>query len=118
MKNANLKIGIVNVTWDYDDLNEKRQAFYELTIDINNENYTFINNYYFLKNNVCVSTDYTKTNIFKFDVLEYLDNDIIKVNLCGDILYINQQQYNLINEKTADIQIYLKDNNIIKKEKL
>lgn len=104
MNIENIKLGIVKVIWDYDDLEEERTAFYEIIIKKVEDKYQFINNFSFLDNEICTSYDDTKTYIFKLDILEYINNNTIKVNLCGDIVYLSLDQYNLINERITNLQ--------------
>lgn len=108
MNNINIKLGIIDVIWDYDDFNEKRKAFYELTINYNNDVFTFRNNFYFLDNNICTSNDYTETNIFSLKILEENEDGTLKIYLCGDIMYITKEQYKLLNEKITILQSKLK----------
>ncbi len=103
MEYFTIKIGIVTVLWEFDDLDEKRTAFYELGIKNDGKNYIYINNYSFLDNNLCIDYDYTETNTFKLSILDQTD-DNIKINICGDILYMNIKQYNLLNKEIANLQ--------------
>ena len=95
-------IGIIDVLWDYDDYHEIKKAFYEFIISNNNNKFEFKNNYYFLKNNMFLQQEDTSTNTLKVIILEINDNKI-KIQICGDILWLTQEQYNLFNENITKL---------------
>ena len=98
MENINIKVGMVDVYWDYDDLNEVKKANYEFDIKVNNDKYTYRNTFHFMKDDKYLYTEYTESDIFKLYIIEKDKN--IKVYICGDIIVMNEDQYNLILEKT------------------
>lgn len=102
--NYKIPIGIVSVFWDYDEIDETKEAFYELDLIMKGDKFEYINNFYFLNNNICTSYEKSLTENFKIILLEIYDNKKIKIQICGDIIYLNKKQYLLLNENITKLQ--------------
>ena len=99
-----IPIGIINVLWDYDEYNDIKKAFYELSIINNNNEFEFKNNYYFLDNELFSNMEDTSTKFLEIIILDLNYENKIKIQICGDILFITKKQYNLLNEKITKLQ--------------
>lgn len=99
-----IPIGIVEVKWDYDEYNDLKKAFYELSIIKSNDGYEFKNIYYFLNNEVFLNKEETSTKKMKIALFDILDEEKIKIQICGDILFVTKKQYILLNEQITKLQ--------------
>lgn len=109
-----IPIGIVDVKWDYDEYNNLKKAFYKMSIIMTNEGYEFKNIYYFLNNELFLNMEETSTKKLKIVLLDISDKEKIKIQICGDILFMTKQQYILLNEQITKLQdIYAFDMDII-----
>ena len=105
-----IPVGNISIFWDYDDIDEIKDAFYLLEIVKKNNNFEFINNFYFLDNNLCNYYENVSTNDIKIFLLNIEKNKKIKIQICGNIIYLDKDQYKLLNEKLTKIQEKLKFN--------
>lgn len=99
-----IPVGVVSIFWDYDDLDELKTAFYEISVVKRNNNLEFINNYYFLENDLCIKKEETSTCKCNFKILDYNINGKLKVQFCFDTLYLTKEQYQLLNESITKLQ--------------
>lgn len=97
-----IPVGIISVIWDYEDQQLIKDAFYEFSIVKKNEKIEFINKYYFLEKNICTKIETTSTYRCNIDILDYSDK--IKIEFCSDTLFLNKEQYQLLNSFITNLQ--------------
>ena len=88
--NISVPVGIIDVFWDYDDFDTLYKAFFEFNIKIeNNGKFEFVNK-------LCEKEEEIFSNELSVLLLDY--NEKIKIELCGDILFLNKKQYEKLND--------------------
>lgn len=99
-KKMMIPVGIVKVLWDYDEYETRMMdAFYVLEI-VYDKKYSFCNNFYFMNNNFCTGNEQVYSSAFIFDELGS-ENNLIKLNICGDIVYVDNKQYQKLSSLLA-----------------
>lgn len=94
-----IPIGIVDVLWEYELVNEIRKAYLEIYIpeEVNYKyGHQYCNRFVFLDKDNAVTVETDETTKFGFQKIG-LENDKIKIKLFSNIIFVNEKQYELIN---------------------
>ena len=109
-KKTIIPVGIVKVLWDYDEYESRViDVFYVLDI-VYDKKYKFCNNFYFMNGNFCTGNEKIYSSNFTFDELDRQDNQI-ELNICGDIVYVDNQQYQKLSNLLATFFDKIEKNN-------
>ena len=101
---VSIPVGIIDVMWDIDEYDEIKKAFYIFEINFYENKVLFKNNYYFMNGEICLFCDDTQSEECNLKLLKNSENNKIKLNFCGDILYLTSSQYKLLNESITKAQ--------------
>lgn len=94
--NISVPVGIIDVFWDYDDFDTLYKVFFEFNIKIeNNGKFEFVNKFYFLDHDLCEKEEEIFSNELSVLLLDY--NEKNKIELSGNILFLNKKQYEKLN---------------------
>lgn len=105
-----IPIGIIDIYWDYEPFdNEIRKAYFEFYIPkIVGKKYgeQYCNRFIFLDGDIATKIETVETMNFYFKQLEYNEETkLFKIKFLDNILFLNKEQYKLLQEKISDLNI-------------
>ena len=108
-----ISIGIIKVLWNYDIIDEIKDAYFEFyipeKIDYNYGN-MYCNRFVFLNNNIAINVETVESKNFNFEKLDFdKKNNLFKIKFKNNILFLNEEQLNLLEDKLSNFNIIKKN---------
>lgn len=94
-----IPIGIVDVLWEYELVNEIRKAYLEIYIpeEVNYKyGHQYCNRFVFLDKDNVITVETDETTKFSFQKIG-IENKMIKIKLLENVIFVNQVQFDKIN---------------------